>query len=553
MDTVNNQMLKTPIEAFLAHCETEPNKVFLRQPINGDLIEYSYADALFEVKCMAARLKELPDKSHVGILSHNCAHWILSDLAIMLSGLISVPIYPTASASTIAQILEHANCQLLFVGKMPEWQTKNYLLPSEMHTISMHSEHQGMESWTGTTSRYSALDHYDLPNLDEMASIIYTSGTTGMPKGVMTSYRSLAEGGKVVIDWVKLSKDDRFLSYLPLAHVAERNVVEIGTVYCGGVISFVESIETFNHDLKSSSATIFLGVPRIWIKFQQAIENKISSNLLSLLLTIPVLNSYLKKKLIAELGLSEVRLAIAGAAAMPKDTLDWFDKLGMPICEAYGMTESFGNATFNHPDLRRSGSVGSALPGCELKIADDGEVLYKNNCLMMGYYREPELTKQSMSEGFLHTGDTGSIDADGYLWITGRVKDLFKTSKGKYVSPVKIEMELEPRANLEQLCVMGSGLAQPVVVGTVLTKPDKSELIAFEKKLEGVMNEVNQRLEKSERIKKWFLIDEQWNSDNELITPTLKLRRHAIEQRYMPQVQALMDDKKTILWLKKKT
>ena len=548
---MNNQILKTPIEAFLDHCEVEPNKIFLRQPVNGELIEYSYGDALSEIKCMATRLKELPAKSHVAILSFNCAHWILADLAIMLSGNISVPIYPTASSTTVAQILEHSNCQLLFVGKMPDWQNKNYLIPSVINTISMHTEHQGMESWTGTTSHYSALESYELPSLDDMVSIIYTSGTTGMPKGVMTSYRSLAEGGKVLIDWVKLTNKDRFLSYLPLAHVAERSAVEMGTLFSGGVISFVESMDTFNHDLKSSNATIFLGVPRIWIKFQQAIESKISAKVLALLLKVPVLNSYLKKKLIAELGLSNVRLAVAGAAAMPKNTLDWFHRLDLPICEAYGMTESFGIATFNHPDQRRSGSVGSALPGCELKISEDGEVLYKNNCLMMGYYREPELTEQSMSEGFLHTGDTGSIDADGYLWITGRVKDLFKTSKGKYVSPIKIEMELEPRANLEQLCVMGSGLEQPVVVGTVMTKPAKNDLLAFEKKLERIMNEVNQRLEKSERIKKWFLIDEEWSSDNELITPTLKLRRHAIEQRYMPQIQALMNDKKSIVWLKK--
>jgi len=310
-------------------------------------------------------------------------------------------------------------------------------------------------------------------------------------------------------------------------------------------------MDTFNRDLKSSRTTIFLGVPRIWIKFQQAIESKIPSTLLKILLRVPGLNSVLKRKLLSELGFSNVKMAISGAAALPLETLQWFDRLGLPIYEAYGMTESFGLSNFNHPQHRSPGSVGRALPDCEVKIAEDGEVLYKNNSLMMGYYREPELTEQTIVDGFLHTGDTGSIDGDGYLWITGRVKDIFKTSKGKYVSPVKIEMELEPRANLEQICVMGSNMVQPVVIGAVLNKPDEAELPAFESRLERIMNEVNSRLETTERMTKWFLIDELWTTDNDLITPTLKLRRQAIEKKYLPQINRLLKDERTIIWLNK--
>ena len=264
---------------------------------------------------------------------------------------------------------------------------------------------------------------------------------------------------------------------------------------------------------------------------------------------IPFIGRFVKQKLLKELGLSNVKIAISGAAALPLETLEWFERLGLPICEAYGMTESFGLASFNHPDERCLGSVGRALPDCELRIADDGEVQYKNDCLMLGYYQEPELTKQTIQDGFLHTGDTGKIDEQGYLWITGRVKDLFKSSKGKYISPVKIEMELEPRANLEQLCVMGSNLSQPVVVGAVLAKPEQSELAAFENHLLRIMEEVNKRLEKSEKLIKWFLVTETWGTDNGLITPTLKLRRQAIEEKYMPDIQKLIDDKRTVIWL----
>ncbi|MCP4274557.1 MAG: AMP-binding protein, partial [Gammaproteobacteria bacterium] len=194
---MTNNMTKfdTPITAFLNHKEANPEKIFLRQPIKGEVIQYSYADAALEVQCMAARLSKLPPKSHVAIISLNCAHWIMADLAIMLAGHISVPIYPTASATTITQILEHSNCRLMFIGKMPDWRSGNYLLPDELETVSMHTEHSAMESWSGIIGRFKPMDSYPLPDHDDLASIIYTSGTTGLPKGVMLSFKAIAEAG----------------------------------------------------------------------------------------------------------------------------------------------------------------------------------------------------------------------------------------------------------------------------------------------------------------------------------------------------------------------
>ncbi len=546
--TEESTKLLTPIEAFVKHVELHPKKIFLRQPLCGDIIEYSYEDAFFEIGCMASRLSELPKDSHIAILSLNCAHWILADLAIMLAGHVSVPIYPTANTSTVAQILEHSECCLLFVGKMLNWESNHSLVPGTIETISMHYEHEGMESWSGITRRYQPLEDYQFPALESMASIIYTSGTTGMPKGVMTSYATFANGGDIVTNFVHLDSQERFFSYLPLAHVAERNAVEMAAIYTGAVITFLDSLETFTRDLVEAKVTIFLGVPRIWIKTQQAIQAKIPSLVFKILTHTPFVNRWFKNKLRSELGMNNLKIALSGAAALPLKTLHWFEELGITICEVYGMTESFGISNFNHPEQRLSGSVGRAMPNTTVVIAESGEITYSNDCLMMGYYKDPELTLQTIKDDFLYTGDTGKIE-DGYLWITGRVKDIFKTSKGKYISPVKIEMELEPRANLEQLCVLGSSLAQPVVVGVVSSKPEQSQLKDYEERLERIMVEVNSRLEKSEKLIKWFLVDEPWTTENDMITPTLKLRRQSIEKKYMEQIESQIDNKKKVIWL----
>lgn len=539
----------TPIEAFVNHAIATPDKIFLHQPYESEVVELTYAEALEHVVRLSHWFKRYPPESHIAILSLNCMHWILTDLAIMLAGHVSIPIYPTSSSSSINQILEHSECCCLFIGKMPPEKESLGVVESNLEIVSMYSVREQYLNWDQLAEGEVVDRSFVFPPLSNLASIIYTSGTTGMPKGVMVTFESFCASGEIIIDWVKVNDTDRFISYLPLAHVAERAAVEMASVYAGAEVFFVHSLDTFNDDMVRAKPTIFFGVPRIWIKLQQGIEAKIRPVVLNIILSIPWLGNKFAKTLREKLGLGQVKIALSAAAALPVDIIHWFDKIGLPVCEAYGMSESMGASTFNHPDFRRVGSVGKALPGVELAIMDNDEVAYRSTCLMTGYYKEPSLTSQTIRDGWLYTGDTGRIDEEGYLWITGRLKDIFKTQKGKYIAPLPIESELLPRSGMEQLCLIGANLTQPVVVAPVVEKPEGDALRALETQLEQVLEETNTHLPAHEQISHWFLVTEEWTPENNLITPTLKLRRQPIESRYEAQIRNAINNDKVIQWL----
>ncbi len=539
----------SPVEAFVRHAQATPDKIFLHQPYENEVATLTYAEALDHVIRLSQWLKRYPDNSHIAILSLNCMHWFLTDLAVMLAGHVSIPIYPTSSSSSINQVLEHSGAACLFLGKMPPEKSGFQVVNAELDVVSMYKQRDGRFDWDALEGDAVALDSLTFPTPDDLATIVYTSGTTGLPKGVMINFACLAEVGDTIIEWLGVNDTERFISYLPLAHVAERAAVEMASVYSGAEVFFVHSLDTFNADVVRAQPTVFFGVPRIWIKFQQAIESKISAGALKTILSIPFIGKRFAAKLRTKLGLDNVKIAVSGAAALPKDIIHWYDNIGIPICEAYGMSESMGSATFNHPENRRVGSVGTAVPGCEIQIMENDEVAYRSPCLMLGYYKEPTLSEQTIRDGWLYTGDTGHIDEDGFVFITGRLKDLFKTQKGKYIAPLPIESELQPRSGCEQLCVIGANLIQPVVIAPVVEKPTGEALAKFEKTLAQVLAETNEHLPKHEKLSHWFLVHEEWTPDNSLITPTLKMRRADIESRYDALVRKAVNRDSVVQWL----
>jgi long-subunit acyl-CoA synthetase (AMP-forming) len=530
-----------------------PDAVFLRQPIDGQWRTMTYREAGQEVRRMAAVLGglALPAESRIAILSKNCNYWILADLAIMMSGHVSVPLYPNLTARSVRQILEHSEAKVCFVGKLDQFEQMRPGIPEGVYGITFPIYAQsGYDRWDDLCARVEPMSGEPRRALDELMTIIYTSGTTGEPKGVMHRFQNFAFAATHALRlFDDLGRGSRFFSYLPLCHIAERVVVEVACLYCGGAVSFAESLDLFAKNLQDTQPHVFLGVPRIWTKFQMAILEKLPPARLRLLLKIPFLSSYLKNKIKRGLGLAEARYALSGAAPIAASLLEWYAALGINIQEGYAMTE---NCAYSHFTLRgqlRFGSVGRALPHNEVRIGEGNEIQVKSPCILNGYYKNPELTAEALtSDGFLRTGDTGHIDDEGFLHITGRVKELFKTGKGKYVAPSPIEMRLLDNTAIEQVCVTGPGLPQPiglVVLSQAAREQDREELAAA---LLDTMVATNQELDQHERLKTVVVVGEEWTVENSLLTPTLKIKRNEVDARYGQHYERWYAVTESLVW-----
>ena len=534
--------LSDPITNLKRWSEAKGDNIFLRQPLeDGTLRITTWSQAYTQVAAMADYLSGFPRGSRIGIFSNNCDHWILADLAIMAAGMISVPIYPTAGLTTIREIVEHAEIKLVFVGKLSQPEN-DQIFSQDIEQVAIYQPANNLRWWSDIVTQSTSSGHDVLiPQLNEIASIIYTSGTTGKPKGVVVSYRAIANAFDYIDQTFNFSPNERFFSYLPLAHVAERMAVEMGALFYGCSIRFIGNLETFARDIINTKPTIFFGVPRIWIKLKQKVEAKFGgSESCRKLTSLPVVGRWLKRLIVRQLGLSDAWLCLTGAASIPVEVIDWYRQLGIEIYEVYGMSETLGVSNANRPGFQKVGSVGKALKGCEVLVAKNGEVMLRGGSLMDGYYLEPELTASVIQDGWLRTGDLGALDEQGFLTIKGRVKELFKTSKGKYVSPTMIENKLAAQLGVDQVCVMGAGLTQPVAVVVIdkSSEPLPTEQITqFEKALE----QINLELEKHEKIAVLGISYTQWDTNNGLMTPTLKIRRQPLEDRYAQTLSSYSD------------
>ncbi|MBK9329922.1 MAG: AMP-binding protein [Sphingobacteriales bacterium] len=546
-------VIKSPLEMLYQWTEQKPEKTFLRQPYNGEWIHYSWKKADDEIRRMAAYLRSLnlPPQSKIAIISKNCAHWIMSDLAIMMAGHVSVPLYPTIPGDLIRYCLEHCEAKVAFIGKLDDWSKQRSGLPDNVKGISypLWTE-EGYENWDDIMANTEPFKENFLQAPSDIMTIIYTSGTTGLPKGVVHSVHAISYAASWALTVLKdLNGEERFFSYLPLSHIAERALVEMGGLYCGATISFAESLDSFPANLKDTKPTVFLAVPRIWTKFQMGILSKMPQSRLNILLKIPILNGIIKKKIKEGLGLEHAKYLLTGAAPMPVVTMNWFEKLDFIICEAYAMTENCAYSHLTRKDNRRPGYVGTPLPNCLVRLSEEGEIQVKSDATMLGYYKEDEKTKETITEdGFLCTGDQGEIDEQGFLKITGRIKDIFKTDKGKYVAPAPIELELSKNTFIEQVCVVGANLPQTMALVVLSLDGKKEDNDTLIKSLEDTMQEVNQLLDKHEKLKKIVVMNEEWTVDNNLLTPTLKVKRNVLERHKTPHYEKWYKDANTVVW-----
>lgn len=554
--------LLSPIEHFYKWEKTLANKVFLRQPKGNTWIDITYAQAGQEARRMAAALKEigLSEGDHVGIISKNCSHWILADLAIMMSGLISVPFYASLSAAQLSEVIEKSDCKALFVGKLEKWGTDKDAVLTDIDVIQFPHYKGSAEitigqNWTELVNRHEPIEENYIPNLDSLWTIIFTSGTTGSPKGVMHTQRNAAllmhseEKHNSLKTFDYPPGGNRFFSFLPMNHIAERTAIEIGALLNGGSISFAESLDTFAQNLRDTSPTIFFAVPRIWTKFHLGVLAKSPQEKLDKLLKIPIVSAMVKNKIRKALGLKDAAVMLTGASITPEPLKEWYRSLGMNLREVYGMTENFGGFTMMPESKHKADTVGKPVPGAKVRIdPDSGEILMNIPWLMSGYYKDPELSAKSIIDDWMHTGDKGVLDDEGFLKVIGRVKDTFKTAKGKFVVPTKIEEEFAGQETIEQICVSGLGLTQPVAIICLSEIGQRETKEKISADLQDLLDKVNPNLESHERLSAIIVASEAWSDENDLLTPTLKIKRAAIYEKYKHMLNEWCESSDTIIW-----
>ena len=526
----------TILEKFYEHEKNRADALFLSEPVQGIAQNFTWKQAGDEIRSLVTALRSmgLPENSKMAILGKNSAHWIMADLAIMMAGFVSVPLYPNISTGTLQTLLLHSESKVIFIGKLDNYEELAQEIPASIIKISFpFYPKKDCLGWKDLLKKYPPSTTNLVPDPMSLACILYTSGTTGTPKGVMHTYYAHSYSLVTVIEALGNDFDaEIFFSYLPLCHVAERMVAEYAGVFCGGTIYFPESLETFSKNLRDAQPTVFLAVPRIWEKFQQEILKKIPQKTLNRLLAVPGLSSLIKKLLKKKLGLSRAKYILTGASPIKASLLLWFSKLGIIIQEAYGMTENIALSHINRKTKARFGTVGQSYNGVEVRLGKDNEVQVKSPASMIGYYKDPELTTQCFEDGFLKTGDEGFIDAEGYLTITGRIKDQFKTSKGKYIAPAPIEKMLQESSHLSQVCVVGSGQSHVLALGVLTKKISIQEQGSLTALFQDLLQKINTTLEHHEQLAKLVLVSEEWTVANGFFTPTCAIDRKSIDRYY---------------------
>lgn len=537
---------------------TSPSQIWLTQPMGGGRVRtYTWAEALDEARRMARYLQSqgFEPGSRIAMLSKNCAEFVIAELAIWMAGHVSVALYPTLVAETVRYILEHSDARLIFVGKLDDWPRMSPGVPDDLPRVAFTlAPDTNYKNWADIIAHSDPIEGSPTRRANELATILYTSGSTGTSKGVMHSFASMMGSADASAAHIPMAPEDRVLSYLPLAHAMERSLVECLSLRTGIQVFFTESLDTFIEDLARARPTVFASVPRLWLKFQQGVYQSIPPKRLQRLLGIPVVRGITKKKVLATLGLDQTRVALSGSAPIPPELIQWYRDLGLELLEGYGMTENFACASASAPGSGRAGCVGRPLPGVEIRISEEGEILIKSPGAMMGYFKEPEMTAECFTEdGFFRTGDRGECDSEGRLKITGRVKELFKTSKGKYVSPAPIENLLNNDLNVELSCVSGSGQPQPYAIIAPaeelrrdLDKPPVRRRVADQ--LERLLSEVNQKVETFEQLQFLVVAKEPWAIENGLLTPTMKIKRARIEEQYGPMCGFWYAEGKRVIW-----
>lgn len=521
------------LPAYLDHwADTRGDKIWMRDMREEGSDDYSWSEARSQISAAAAALEaRFGHGVNMVLLSRNRPHWFMADLAVIRSGNVTVSMFTTLPASTAQYIAEFTDAKVIFVGESPNWEAVRPVLPADITIVSLPGVTiEGAITWEQLLEEGADKAPSYACTPDDMMSLVFTSGTTGLPKGVIQTHASNIIPIRRFTTEFGLRDEPRYFSYLPLSHIAERQIVEYASLVSCGEVNFNESLETVMRDLQRTRPHMFFGPPRIWEQFQQAVIGKFGGQ--------EALSAALKddaegigKLVLDTLGLGEVEYCLTAAAPTPPPLIHWWDKMGLTLMEGFGQTEAMG-VIVSGEKSRRIGSIGKPIGEVEYKITDEGELAVRANGCTPGYYKQPEKTAELIRDGWLHTGDKARVDEDGFVYITGRVKDYFKTIQGKFVAPPPIEGQFAENSHVEQQCLMGRGFSK-TVMAAVLTEPARAESKqTIEASLHETVAAINESVEKHARIGAVILSAEPWGIDNEILTPTLKIRRDKIDEHF---------------------
>ncbi len=535
-------MTETTITGFLeAVAEEHPDLVWLRDRAGDTFAEWTWRDAVTEIYAAASWFERRygSDRANIALLSRNRAHWVLADLAVVASGNVTIPLFTTLAPATADYILDFTEARALVLGEAENWPSVREILPDGIDIVTL----PGVEiddphtRWEDIVRENSGQrPGYECAH-DDLVSIVFTSGTTGVPKGVMQTHDSMLIPMLRGRDLFAIRPHPRFLSYLPLSHIAERQLVLIQSIIHAGSVTFNESLATLVRDMADTRPAYFFGAPRVWEQLQQGIIAKFGSHeaLEKALEAAPEETALGVRK---GLGLNDADYLLTAAAPTPPALIEWYERLGIQLMEGFGQTEIMAVAV-NVPDARKIGSIGRVPDDVELRISDEGELQFRAAGAAVGYYRMPEKTAETFVDGWVCTGDKGYMDDDGFVYLTGRVKDYFKTIQGKFVAPTPIENRFAENPFTEQLCLLGRGYSKTVMVAVLSEHAAGTKREELEEALARHAESVNREVDKHARIGAVIVCGEPWTIENEFLTPTLKIRRDEVEKSFGDRAREL--------------
>ncbi|KFA88643.1 AMP-dependent synthetase/ligase [Archangium violaceum] len=538
------------------------------------------------------------------LLSFNREEWLVADLAAMALGGVPVGVYTTSSPEQVQYLVDHCEAGHLVVENEQHLATALAVrerVPRLRHIIVLDPPEaplpKGVLSYAEVLARGTGIDegpYWDAVNDLQpggLATLIYTSGTTGSPKGVMISHQNLVWTATQLMRATRMAGDDEvLLSYLPLAHIAEQMLSIHAPLLVGAEVYFARSLEKVPEDLRDARPTVFFGVPRVWEKLKGRLEEALRAlptarqgavgwargvavqrNALVLRherVPLSLEGQYQLARrtvfpaLLSKLGFDRTHFFSSGAAPIGRDVLEFFASLDIIIREVYGQSEVCGPTTLNTPDATRLGTLGRPLLGVELLIADDGEILVRGGGVCQGYFKDPAATAELLKDGWLHSGDVGHLDSEGFLHITGRKREILVTSGGKKTAPAPIELLLKAVAPVGHALVLGERRNYLVALLTLDPErsralarqngwPEELSSLAAEPRLrqhlhEAIEREVNPRLARFETIKRFAVLAEDFSVANGELTPSMKMRRQVIEARYKDLIDSLYSDEPSV-------